>query len=202
MSRHRLAGAVVALVVVLVAGACSDDAPNREEGTSGVVSSGSESVFSLYPGDCIEKVKDKIDEVSSIGLVPCKDEHVLEVFRVYDLALGLDLESPDEEPSGDPDEDRLDSSDYPGREELESRADAICLGRFQDYTGIDYFKPDSGLYFSYLIPTIDSWTDRDDRQVVCVVGTTGSALLDDTVLDVGDGPLPTVTQPPEDGGDG
>ena len=63
---------------------------------------------------------------------------------------------------------------YPGEAEIKSFADASCLEAFSSYTGTDYL--DSDLFFSYLHPSLDSWNEGDDRQVVCVIVATGQEM--------------------------
>ena len=68
-----------------------------------------------------------------------------------------------------------DSDVYPGEGEIQKFADASCLEAFGEYTGTDYL--DSNLYFSYLLPSIDSWNSGDDRQVACVIVATGDEMV-------------------------
>jgi hypothetical protein len=143
---------VLVLVAVLAAGACSKDKAGRDHGV--ITKAGSISVFDLRPGDCLEPDDDLSGDVEKINAVPCADPHTHEVFGVP--------EYPD------------DGGVYPGEAKIKEFADASCLEAFSEYTGTDYL--DSDLFFSYLLPTIDSWNSGDDRQVTCVIVATGNEM--------------------------
>ena len=49
--------------------------------------------------------------------------------------------------------------------------------------GISAF--DSELFFSWLLPTLDSWDRRNDREIVCVVGEGNGAPLTGSVRNLG-----------------
>ena len=48
-----------------------------------------------------------------------------------------------------------------------------------NYTGSDYL--DSKLFFSYLQPSIRSWNEGDDRNIVCVIVATGKPVTGSAV---------------------
>lgn len=150
MRRTPLAIALVALVVI---GACSDDKAEREGGK--ITDAGPISVFELRPGDCLYPDDKAVGEIENIQAVPCDEPHTQEVFAVPEY------------------ED--DSGVYPGEAEIQKFADAACLEAFGQYTGVDYL--DSDLYFSWLHPSLDSWNSGDDRQVVCVIVATGDEMI-------------------------
>lgn len=162
---------LIAIVVAVATVACSDDTPSRIEGEPGVTSAGTLSVFDLQAGDCLaEPGEEGVPvEVESLGVVPCSEPHRLEVFALVEV--------------------ETDDGLYPGEGEVTSQADARCLGVFVDYTGVAYFTQ-SELYFTYLYPTLDSWTGQDDRTIVCVVGSArtlvGSVAGSDGVLPLAD----------------
>lgn len=147
--RHLLIAIVVAVATV----ACSDDTPGRVAGEPGVTSAGTLSVFDLQVGDCLADPGEEgvPVEVESLGVVPCSEPHRLEVFALVQV--------------------ETDDGLYPGEGEVTSQADARCLGQFAEYTGVEYFTQ-SELHFTYLFPTLDSWTGpEEDRTVVCVVAS-------------------------------
>lgn len=63
---------------------------------------------------------------------------------------------------------------YPGEEALTTFADGACAKAFGEYVGISYL--DSDYYFTYLLPSPRSW-DQDDREALCLITTTGKALV-------------------------
>ena len=64
---------------------------------------------------------------------------------------------------------------YPGVEELGSFAEVACLEQFEPFVGTSAF--DSTLSYSWLVPTLGSWNDEDDREVLCVLSTRDGAPL-------------------------
>lgn len=146
-------GLAAGLFIALLAAACSGgEGPIREDGKPGVVRSGSLSVFELMVGDCLaDPTKESIpSEVEALDAVPCDEPHRLEVFATVMVQTDDDL--------------------YPGESAVTAQADAGCLGSFPGYTGVEYFAQ-STLYFTYIYPTLDSWSANDDRDIVCVVGS-------------------------------
>ena len=150
---HILLLAASALAVVSVA--CSDDDAGRNsEGE--ITEAGEVSVFNLQPGDCIKPAEELPAEVSDLEAVPCEEPHTQEVFAA------VQYESTDE-----------DDDQFPGPSDLEAFANARCIEEFEPYVGIDYV--DSELYFTYLMPTVRSWEENDDRTIVCLAVSTGEA---------------------------
>ena len=105
----------------------------------------------LRPGTCVnDPLKDEPVPV------PCDVPHDGEVFAVFDL------------PDGP----------WPGRDELRTRAESRCAGRFGRYLG-DPGKA-AELDFTYLSPRRQSWPE--DRAVICIgfdpAGPTTGSLRD------------------------
>jgi len=156
----------VVLALVAIAAACSgDDGAERGEGGE-ITEAGPVSVFELRIGDCLSLEDGLSGDLKDLSAVPCSEPHTQEVFAL-----------PEMEAEGDV---------YPGEDEIKSFADAACLEAFPEYTGQDYLDAE-GLYFSYLHPSLDSWNEGDDRQIVCVIGGTGGESLTGTVRDSGSG---------------
>lgn len=105
-------------------------------------------------GDSIEA------EVTSLPVVPCGDPHTHEIYAIATTA----------------------AKTYPGFEALEAEAQASCLGAFEAYVGVSAF--DSELFFSWLVPTLNSWDRDDDRQIVCVIGEGNGAPLVGSVRNI------------------
>lgn len=115
-----------------------------------------EAVIGLQPsqiGTCLDFGDSIGADVEKLPAVPCEDPHTHEIFAI----------------------ETSDAETYPGFEALEADAQAQCLGAFDDYVGISAF--DSELFFSWLVPTLTSWDQDDDRQIICVIGEGNGAPL-------------------------
>ena len=102
----------------------------------------SSSVLQLEVGTCFDDPDGSFDEVPDVPVVDCDTPHDNEVFANQDLT----------------------GSEYPGREQVQNRADAICLENFSSYVGIAY--EDSIYNVGSLFPSEDTW-DVGDREVIC-----------------------------------
>lgn len=122
--------------------ACGGGGLERDE-TGAVVSGGSVSAFEVQVGDCTNA--ELKDETTSLSVVPCVEPHTHEAYFTAD------------HPDGP----------YPGATALEVFAEQQCVGAFADYVGIEVAE--SRFYFTYLYPSVSTWNDKEDRQVVCFV---------------------------------
>jgi hypothetical protein len=112
-------------------------------------------------GTCLD-FGDSIDaEITTLPVVPCGEPHSHEIYAI----------------------EISDAATYPGLEALEADAQAKCLGEFEEYVGVSAF--DSELFFSWLVPTLNSWDREDDRQILCVIGEGNGAPLVGTVRGIG-----------------
>lgn len=152
-SGSRVAAVLVA-AVVLVAGGCSREKGAERDESGAIVAAGDESVFELAAGDCVVP-PDELDtaDVEQLTAVPCTEAHTHEVYATATYTAG-DV--------------------YPGESELQAFADGACLDGFEDYVGIAY--EESTLRFSYLFPSFPSWTDGEDRDVVCFIVSTDAPM--------------------------
>lgn len=143
----------LAVAAVVLAGSCSgDDSADRDD--RGRLTEPTElAVFDLAVGDCLSPDEAVAAELEVVRAVPCQDPHVHEVFALVEW-------------SGD--------DTFPGDTALADFADAACVAEFQAYVGSDYL--DSALFHTYLLPTLRSWDERDDRQVVCLAASAGEPL--------------------------
>ena len=113
-------------------------------------------------GTCLD-FGDSIDaEITKLPVVPCGEPHSHEIYAVEIYVV-----------------ENTATASYPGLEALEAEAQTRCLGAFEEYVGISAF--DSELFFSWLVPTLNSWDRDDDRQIVCVIGEGNGAPLVGTV---------------------
>lgn len=112
----------------------------------------STSALDLNTGDCFE-LPDDIDivqgfELSSLETVPCVSAHDAQVVG----------------------EEELSDGDFPGQEEIQTRAVDFCSEAFEDFVGIPYTE--SSLDVVPLGPSKDSWERANDRALLCVAVST------------------------------
>jgi hypothetical protein len=133
-------------MVALVLGGCSG---------KGKASSGSDrSVFDLQAGDCVVPPAKVQAEITKVRRLSCTQPHTEEAYAIVRYDKNADT--------------------YPGDKQLHDFADGACLDRYEAYVGIPY--TDSSLFFTYLLPSARGWNDGKDRNVVCLVTTTGEQL--------------------------
>jgi hypothetical protein len=139
-ARRHLGWLVIAVIVAVPA--CSGDLGEA------VIDVGDDVV-----GSCLDFGDTIGEEVTSLPVVDCTDEHTHQVFAV----------------------EIVNGDTYPGFEALEAEAQALCLTPFEEFIGVSAF--DSELFYSWLVPTLNSWERDDDREVICVVGENDGAPL-------------------------
>lgn len=110
------------------------------------------SVFHLRTGQCAITPQAVKAQLSNLSVVSCHQPHTQEVFALVADNAG---------------------SNYPGATALQSFANGACLQHFAGYVGVDY--RDSSLFYTYLLPSVRSWS-QGDRTVDCLVTTTGQTL--------------------------
>lgn len=150
---RRLASCV-AVAVALVAG-CTNNGGN--DGTS------SEEILDVGatgPGTCLDFPLDQDAEIKNLPVVEdCNQPHSHEIYAVTDYVL----------------DDGGEADVFPGFDALETFSRAACLDDFDGYFGISAF--DSELFYSWIVPTLDSWEKKDDREILCVAGNQNGAPL-------------------------
>lgn len=143
----------MALALVALLAACSDDADPNEPSA--------EEPFGLgetAEGRCLLFDEEVGAEITELPVVECSIPHSHEIFAVINYA----------DPNG--------SDVYPGFDALDEFAQRRCLEAFEPYVGTNPF--DSTLFHSWFVPTLDSWNDEDDDEVLCVLGAADGAPLD------------------------
>ena len=100
-------------------------------------------------GECLP------DGVDVIGIreadpdrVPCSEEHRYEVYARTRVDLG---------------------AEWPGEEAVDVAADEACQDQLLAGAGIDRNHPPAGVQILRIQPTEQSWTDRSDRSVECLL---------------------------------
>ena len=135
-------------VLALVASGCDSSADEA----------GASTLFRLQTGDCFRSsagTSGRTVEIKDVTTVPCADAHDGEVFAVVAHPAAKD-------------------AGYPGDDAVADFASGECLTRFTGYTGAAY--DDSDLQVATVRPDRDSWGDKDDRDVACVLYQQGATL--------------------------
>lgn len=101
------------------------------------------SVFDLVKGNCVDGASLSDGLVTTIRVVDCSEVHTHEVYY-----------------SGRYPESTFDANRISGY------ANDTCLAQFATYVGIDYTR--SRYQYLHIVPTQESWTRDNDRDVVCV----------------------------------
>jgi Septum formation len=94
---------------------------------------------------CMEVTEDLPAEVSKLPIIDCAQPHSHEIYATVTSK----------------------ESVYPGVDALGSFAQVQCLSTFEDFVGISAF--DSDLSYTWLVPSLKSWNDDKDREVLCVL---------------------------------
>lgn len=136
-----------ALVVGYVVYAFTNDAERDEAGN--IISEGQIDAFALQVGDCFNDSQAIIDsgssevEVHDVAGVPCSEPHDNEVYAVFDVSFDA----------------------FPGDESMFDLSTAECRKRFKGFVGKSYEESILDIFAVY--PTHESWSQLDDREVVC-----------------------------------
>lgn len=144
MRRSCLAvGGIAALLVAACTSVAEQDATERDE-SGDITEEGDLGVFALNVGDCVNQPSETGEGVSQLTGVPCDEPHDGEVFGLIDST----------------------AEEFPGRSALQQEADDVCVTEFEAYVGVAYES--SEIFYETLVPTEETWTDFDDREIVCI----------------------------------
>ena len=143
----RTALRLTALLLVLLAG-CSTDAPRDSAGQ--VTVAATTDAFSIKVGDCVGKLDG--DSAQKLPLTPCDQAHYWEAYA----------------------SSALEGTDFPGASQINELSDKACSAAYAGFMGIDL--DDSRYEVTYLGPTRESWTQAQDREVVCLVGASSGNI--------------------------
>lgn len=124
----------------------TNDADRDESGI--IVEGGQVDVFTARVGDCFndpQEIEDEGTEVTNLAGLPCSEPHDNEIYAAFDVSLET----------------------YPGGESMNDIADIGCSDRFESFVGKPYSE--SILDIVWFVPTADSWSLGNDREVQCAV---------------------------------
>ena len=116
-----------------------------------IIEEGELDVFALRVGDCFDDNTGAINtnevrELESVGAFPCNEPHYYEIFHaLYYTQTEI----------------------FPGNDVLGQFAQDMCEQSFEAYIGIPYLE--SIFYISYFMPTLESWDNTGDREILCLI---------------------------------
>jgi hypothetical protein len=100
-------------------------------------------------------------DVESVPVVSCEEPHDSELYHTFDLP----------------------GTDYPGEEAIIESSQQGCLDTFETFVGASY---ETSIYdISYLYPIEQSWTDINDRTVLCGVYLVDGSLAVGSAAGIG-----------------
>jgi hypothetical protein len=143
----KTTASLAAVLLVLLSG-CSTDAPRDSAGQ--VTAAATTDAFSIEVGDCVGKVDG--DSAQKLPLMPCEQAHFWEAYA----------------------SSTLDGTDFPGTSQVNDLSDKACRAAFTGFVGIA--RDDSKYEVTFLTPTKESWTQAQDREVVCLVGSSSGNI--------------------------
>ncbi len=124
----------------------ANDADRDESGI--IVSEGEIDAFAMRVGDCFDDSPELTDasiEVQDVAGLPCSEPHDNEVYAMFDVSLDA----------------------FPGDESMFDLSTDACLKRFKSFVGKSYDESILDLFAIY--PTAESWSQVNDREVICAV---------------------------------
>lgn len=108
-----------------------------------IVEAGEIGAFRIQLGDCLNGTATGL--VESMEGVPCSMPHDVEVYHAFLLPGGV----------------------FPGATAVSEAASEGCYNAFEPFVGHEY---ETSIYdISSLYPTLESWNQLDDREVLCLM---------------------------------
>jgi hypothetical protein len=142
---RALAVAIIALAGVALSG-CSQ--LGQVDNLTGVdTTTGDDDVFSIKVGECFNDETAEGEAVTEVEKVDCAEPHIWEAYESIIMEDG--------------------DGTYPGEDVVTEKAQTDCKAAFADYIGLDYDS--SALDLSYYYPTEETWTQLNDREILCIV---------------------------------
>lgn len=154
----RALSAWCCVVAALAVGAlaCDDDADPDEASDQRVLEIATDTGEPV----CLLVTDDLPPEVERLPIIDCEIAHTHEIYATVDYE---------------------EQSVFPGVEVLGEFAQVACLEAFEPFVGTSAF--DSSLSYTWLVPTLGSWNDRDDREVLCVLASRDGSELRGSMQD-------------------
>ena len=145
---------IIAALGFVVYGALTDA---DRDGGGAIVGEGNVDAFHIRIGDCFNDASNNAGEIDSVPGVPCSEPHDNETYAVFDVS----------------------NTSYPEGDGMAEIANSTCLERFESFVGKDHQS--STLEVMTLYPTAQSWSQSNDREVVCAIYDVNSGKLEGSV---------------------
>ena len=140
------------LVVMIIAYVVYGITNNADRDDSGnIISEGQIDAFAMRVGDCFDDTQDIFGagpagaEVQDLPGLPCSDPHDNEVYAVFDVSFAT----------------------FPGDQAMLDVATDGCFKRFAGFVGRSF--DESILDILPIYPTDASWSQLNDREIICAV---------------------------------
>jgi hypothetical protein len=149
------------ILAAFLAAACGPPAERDDSGN--IVSRGAIDAFAMKIGDCFNDSPALLtgDETTEVRGVPCDQPHDNEVFALFDVTF----------------------TEYPGEESMSERAIQACIKRFEAFVGAPYETSELDTFPLY--PGEASWSQLNDREVICSLYRVDEQKLTGTMKDAG-----------------
>lgn len=158
--------AVTAVTAVALAlGGCSlvgealagDAAQPVRDDSGAIIEEGDVDAMALRIGDCLtldwEDPDAETVEVWTVHVTPCKVAHDSEAYAATSVA----------------------GEKYPGEDTVLDQSEEFCLAEFASFVGTDWES--SELDFTYLYPTVESWDQLHDREILCIANDPAGGVV-------------------------
>jgi hypothetical protein len=147
MQGRLLVGVGCALAAVLFTAGCGG-APRNDAGQ--VTASASADAFQVKVGDCTGELGS--GTIENLALIPCDQTHYWEAYSSTQLT----------------------DATYPGNSAVSEQANKLCSDTFEPWSGIA--AGDTKYDITFFYPTLQTWTNANDREILCFVGTEKGGL--------------------------
>lgn len=104
-------------------------------------------LFEIAVGDCLNSSDITSNQIMDVNILDCTSKHDLEVYAALEM----------------------DDAAFPGSEAAGVAAEAWCTSQFEAFVGIPYES--SELSISWIFPSEETWKDRGDREILCLLGS-------------------------------
>jgi hypothetical protein len=148
---------IIGIAAAAVAAAIGISTAAQRNADGQITEAGAVGAFEIRVGDCFDDEAFASTEISEIPGVPCSEPHDNEVYAAFDMA-----------------------GEWPGDTRVEELAHEGCYARFAAAIGKGY--EESVIDFTTIYPSQGSWTQREDREVLCVAYHVDLEKLTGTVI--------------------
>jgi len=135
---------IIGVVGAAIAAAIGITSMAERNAAGEITAAGSVDAFEVHVGDCFDDgAFYAAGEVNELPGIPCSEPHDNQIYALFDI-----------------------SGEWPGQERVDELAEEGCLERFAAAIGKSY--EESVIAFMTITPSVESWKQVDDREVICV----------------------------------